>query len=109
MIAWSTTPLAFALAGPLADQVFKPLLIEGGLLAGSVGRVIGVGPGRGVGLMIVLIGLCNVLAAAAGYLNPRVYHVEDELPDAIPHDEDEKEPALAPVEVEAPPASLAGE
>ena len=87
MIAWSTTPVAFALAGPLADQVFKPLLLEGGALADSVGQLIGVGPGRGVGLMIVIIGLCNIVAAGAGYLSPRVFHVEDELPDAVQSEE----------------------
>jgi len=87
MIAWSTTPVAFALAGPLADQVFKPLLMEGGALANSVGQVIGVGPGRGVGLMFIILGLCNVLVAAGGYLNSRVYHVEDDLPDAVQAEE----------------------
>ncbi len=86
MIAWSTTPIAFAIAGPLADKVFKPLLLEGGPLASSVGQVIGVGPGRGVGLMFIILGLCNVVVATAGYLSPRVYHVEDDLPDAVQED-----------------------
>jgi MFS transporter, DHA3 family, macrolide efflux protein len=35
-IAWSFTPAAFLLAGPLADRVFKPLLAAGGALAPSV-------------------------------------------------------------------------
>lgn len=30
MIAWSTLPLAYLLAGPLADRVFEPLLAQGG-------------------------------------------------------------------------------
>ena len=94
MIAWSTTPLAFVLAGPLADRIFKPLLLDGGALAGSVGQVIGVGPGRGVGLMFIILGLCNVLVAAAGYLNPRVYHVEDDLPDAVRLEDAEAEHPL---------------
>jgi len=71
------------IAGPLADNVFKPLLAEGGALAGSVGLVLGVGPGRGTGLMFVVIGFLAILAAGSGYLNPRVRKVEDELPDAI--------------------------
>lgn len=83
MIAWSTLPLAYMIAGPLADNVFKPLLAEGGALAGSVGLVLGVGPGRGTGLMFVVIGFLAILAAGSGYLNPRVRKVEDELPDAI--------------------------
>jgi MFS family permease len=85
MIAWSTLPLAYIVAGPLADKVFKPLLVEGGPLAGSLGQVMGVGPGRGVGLMFVVIGLLSILVTALAYLNPRVRNVEDDLPDAIQH------------------------
>ena len=36
MIAWSAMPIAYILAGPLADNVFKPLLVEGGPLAVTV-------------------------------------------------------------------------
>ncbi len=83
MIAWSTVPIAYLLAGPLADKVFKPLLVEGGPLADTiVGQVIGVGPSRGIGLMFVILGLLNMLVPLIGYLNPRVRNVEDELPDA---------------------------
>jgi len=39
-------PLAYLLAGPLADRVAEPLMAEGGALAGTVGRVLGVGSGR---------------------------------------------------------------
>jgi hypothetical protein len=97
MIAWSALPLAYAIAGPLADNVFKPLLLEGGALAGTVGRVLGVGPGRGVGLMFVVIGFLAVLAAGSGYLNPRVRGVEDELPDAV-NEEREGEMEAAPAQ-----------
>lgn len=83
MIAMSAIPLAYLSAGPLADQVFKPLLVESGPLANSVGRILGVGPSRGIGLMFVLIGILNILVAGSGYLHPRVRNVEDELPDAV--------------------------
>jgi MFS family permease len=83
MIAWSTIPIAYLLAGPLADKVFRPLLVEGGPLADTiVGQVIGVGPSRGIGLMFVILGLLNMLVPLVGYLNPHVRNVEDELPDA---------------------------
>jgi hypothetical protein len=50
LIAFSIIPLAYLLAGPLADQVFRPALMPGGALADTViGKLIGVGPGRGVG------------------------------------------------------------
>lgn len=47
---------AYALAGVLADYVFNPLLADGGALAGSVGRIIGTGSGRGTGFLIVVAG-----------------------------------------------------
>ncbi len=87
MIAMSMTPLAYIAAGPLADRVFVPLLLEGGALVNTVGRLIGVGPGRGTGFMFIVIGALSILVAAAGYLNPHVRNVEDELPDAMPSSE----------------------
>jgi DHA3 family macrolide efflux protein-like MFS transporter len=84
MIAWSMMPLAYIVAGPLADEVFRPLLLEGGALADSVGRIIGVGPGRGTGFMFIIVGAISIFVAAAGYLSPHVRNVEDELPDAVP-------------------------
>jgi hypothetical protein len=84
MIAWSMIPLAYIVAGPLADRVFNPLLVQGGALATSVGQIIGVGPGRGTGLMFILTGLLCMLVAAAGYAYPHVRRVEQELPDALP-------------------------
>jgi MFS family permease len=81
MIAWASLPLAYVTAGPLADRVFEPLLAEGGQLAGSVGRVIGVGAGRGIGLMFIVLGGMILLTVVAAYLHPRVRNVETELPD----------------------------
>jgi len=83
MIAWSTTPLAILLAGPLVDGVFDPLMAVDGPLATTVGRIIGVGPGRGAGLLFVVIGMMGVLVSAIALSNPRVRRVELELPDAV--------------------------
>ena len=53
---------AYALSGVLADYVFTPLLLDGGALAGSVGRIFGTGGGRGTGFLIFTAGalLCVV-------------------------------------------------
>jgi MFS family permease len=83
MIASAISPIALLAAGPLADNVFEPLLAENGALAGSVGALIGTGPGRGVGLMFILSGLMVVVIAAIGYALPRVRNLETELPDHI--------------------------
>ncbi len=83
MIATAMTPLAYILAGPLADHIFEPLLASNGALAGSIGKIIGVGAGRGIGLIFLIIGLSVSLATLVGYLNPRIRFVEDELPDFV--------------------------
>jgi MFS transporter, DHA3 family, macrolide efflux protein len=81
-IAWLSFPLAYLVAGPLADRVFNPLLVTGGLLADSVGLLIGVGAGRGIGLLFIVLGLFIISVTVAAYHYPRIGLVEDELPDA---------------------------
>jgi DHA3 family macrolide efflux protein-like MFS transporter len=83
MIAKSSTPLAYLVAGPLADKLFEPLLAFDGPLAGSIGQITGVGPGRGIGLLFIVMGILKVVVTLGGYLYPRIRLVEDELPDAI--------------------------
>ncbi len=95
MIAWSSLPLAYLVAGPLADQVFEPWLAEGGALAGSVGRLIGTGEGRGIGFLFIILGIGSVLATAAAFLHPRVRQVELELPDFVSEGEGRGEPVVA--------------
>jgi MFS transporter, DHA3 family, macrolide efflux protein len=48
--------LALAVAGPLADHFFEPLLSVDGRLAQSIGHVIGTGTGRGSGMLVVISG-----------------------------------------------------
>jgi hypothetical protein len=78
VIARAAMPLAFLLAGPLADGFFEPMMARGAGLAGTLGIVIGTGPGRGVGLIFILSGALIVLAAIAGLLTPSIRRVEDE-------------------------------
>jgi DHA3 family macrolide efflux protein-like MFS transporter len=54
---------AYTVSGLLADHVFNPLLLPGGGLASSLGRVIGVGGSRGIGLMFIIVGLLLVVMA----------------------------------------------
>jgi MFS family permease len=82
MVALSIIPLAQLLAGPLSDRVFRPLLVAGGPLAGSVGGVLGVGPGRGIALLFVALALFNLLVVARAWSNPQVRRVDEEIPDA---------------------------
>ncbi|WP_317619624.1 MFS transporter [Ancylothrix sp. D3o] len=83
MICWSCIPVAYLVAGPLAERIFEPLMATNGLLAGSIGQIIGVGPGRGVGLLFITMEIPVLLITIAAYRYPRLWFVEDELPDAI--------------------------
>jgi MFS family permease len=83
MISQAIAPIAILLSGPLADNVFEPMLADGGALAGSVGSIIGTGTGRGVALMFIATGLMTAAAGIIGYLMPRVRNVETELPDHV--------------------------
>lgn len=103
MIAGVAFPLAGASAGVLADRVFKPLLLPGGPLADSVGRVLGVGPGRGIGLMFVTFGLLTLLSVAVIYAYRPVREVETELPDVVRDEEPPARPAEPEPLREAPP------
>ncbi|HEX2092097.1 MAG TPA: hypothetical protein VHG28_06825, partial [Longimicrobiaceae bacterium] len=78
MLVQAAVPLAYIVAGPLADYVFEPMMDRGGALAGSVGLLIGVGDGRGVALIFMVAGLLSSAIAMAGYLNPRLRNVEEE-------------------------------
>lgn len=102
MIGWSTAPLAYLLAGPLADRVFEPLLAVDGPLANTIiGQTIGTGPGRGIALLYILVGLVPMLAGGLGYLYSHLRLVEDELPNVViassdPVTEEKKDESEAP-------------
>jgi MFS transporter, DHA3 family, macrolide efflux protein len=99
MVASAVMCLAYATAGPLADHVFEPLLLKGGSLAGTVGTVMAVGKGRGMALLVGLIGLFAILTAVVGYLQPSLRTLPDR-----PSGErgaKEAEPAIAPFPIPA--------
>ncbi|MBV8857115.1 MAG: MFS transporter [Acidobacteria bacterium] len=102
MFGQLSIPLAYLLAGPLADKVFQPLL--NGPLSGNVGAFIGTGQGRGIGLLFIFAGCLPLLAGLAAYASTRVRRVEDELPDYVA--EEKKTPAAEP---EAAPVLAAEE
>ncbi|MFI7079539.1 amino acid adenylation domain-containing protein [Micromonospora sp. NPDC049903] len=86
MVAQSTLPLGWGLVAPFAARVTEPMLLADGVLAGTVGAVIGVGPGRGHGLLYVLFGLCIAVTALVSLATPVLSRFDDEVPDAPPDD-----------------------
>ncbi|NES15974.1 MULTISPECIES: non-ribosomal peptide synthetase/MFS transporter [Micromonospora] len=85
-IAWSTLPIGFALLAPGATALFEPLLAPGGALAGSVGAVIGTGPGRGIGFAYVCFGLILVLITLGGFAVRLLRRFDLEVEDSLPDD-----------------------
>ena len=83
MLERSLAIVAYLVIGPLTDHLLEPLMAVDGLLAPSVGQFLGVGPGRGIGLLLCLLGLVNLFTAAVAATDPRLRHVEAEVPDAI--------------------------
>jgi MFS family permease len=81
MIAFSVIPIAYLVAGPLAEKVFEPLMAAGGKLAPLLGPWIGQGEGRGIGLMFIVTGMIYVALASLIVLNPRIRRVELEISD----------------------------
>ncbi|MFC5931673.1 MFS transporter [Cryobacterium melibiosiphilum] len=66
--------VAYGVSGPLADLVFNPLLVKGGALADTVGALIGTGESRGIGLMLMIVG---VLLAVIALLLPLMKSVRE--------------------------------
>ncbi|MCB9007024.1 MAG: MFS transporter [Ardenticatenaceae bacterium] len=81
-------PLGQILAGPLSDYVFQPMLELDGILASTVGKIIGVGSGRGIGFLLIVTGLINLIIMFFVYAHPRIRLIEDEIPDALPDEEE---------------------
>jgi MFS transporter, DHA3 family, macrolide efflux protein len=84
-IAVTCLPLGYIVAGPLADRVFEPLMASDGALASSIGQIIGTGEGRGLGLLLIIVGSIAILFTSIAYLYPRLQLVEEELPDVKLH------------------------
>lgn len=82
MLGQLSIPVAYAIAGPLVDHLFNPLLVSGGKLAPILGGVMGVGPGRGIGLLYVIAGILSLLQTAFSFSQSHLKHIETELPDA---------------------------
>jgi len=84
LIAWVSMPLAALVAGPLADRVMEPAMQPGGALAPVFGPLVGVGPGAGMSLIMLLTGIAIKLVGLGGYAVPCVRNAEDILPDHAP-------------------------
>ncbi|MER7444431.1 non-ribosomal peptide synthetase/MFS transporter [Micromonospora avicenniae] len=85
-ISWSTLPIGFALLAPAATGLFEPMLAPDGALAGSVGAVIGTGPGRGIAFAYVCFGAALVLITLGGFAIRLLRRFDLEVEDSLPDD-----------------------
>ncbi|GAA3854780.1 MFS transporter [Saccharothrix violaceirubra] len=80
-LSTAAMPVAYLLIGPLSDGIAEPLMTGDGALAGTVGALIGTGPGRGIALVFLVVGVLMLALAAVAWSRPRLRAVDD-LPDA---------------------------
>lgn len=97
LIAWFTQPISPIIGGVMADFVLEPAMRGPGALSNTFGWLVGTGPGAGMGLLIVFVGLLNALVGVVGYMIRPIREVEDILPD---HQQTEQ-PAAPELEPEA--------
>jgi hypothetical protein len=85
MVAQSVVTLGYLLA-PLASSRLDPLLQPGGALAGPVGSLIGVGPGRGIGLVYLICAAAISAISLAALRWTILARFDRTVPDAEPDD-----------------------
>ncbi|MEM9293486.1 MAG: MFS transporter [Acidobacteriota bacterium] len=84
MVAQISGPVAFGLSGLLAERVMNPLLVDGGALADTfVGALLGVGSGRGIGLLFVICGVAFLAVTVFSFALRPLRRVDLDLEDAV--------------------------
>ena len=81
LIAQISVPLAMMITGPLTDNFLLPTMDSGGVLAQSLGWLVEAGPGAGISLLFVFMGLAGVGIGLSGFLFPHIRDVETIIPD----------------------------
>ena len=102
MVANTPQLIAYVLAGPAVDRVFEPLVGQQDVRSPVVAALVGHGPGRGIALLLMVMGVLILACVIAGYAYPRLRNLDDELPDA------NAEESPMPVEPVSAPTVVSG-
>ncbi len=79
MLQQATNPIGYVLGGLLADRVFEPAFQPTRRLANSfAAKLVGSGPGAGMGCMFLFTCILGTLICLAGFLSPALRNVEKE-------------------------------
>ena len=81
VLTWFPDTLTPILGGLLGDRIMEPALQPSGVLAGTLGKLTGTGPGAGMSAIMIIFGLLTTLTMLSGFLFKRVRNLEDILPD----------------------------
>lgn len=78
MVQVTSQPVGYLAGGLLADRLFEPALMPGGILAGSVGLLVGTGPGAGMSAMFLCTSILGCLTGVVGVLSPAIRGLENQ-------------------------------
>jgi len=81
LIAQISAPIAMGMAGPLADLYLTPSMMPGGSLSTIFGWLVGTGPGAGMALLFVVMGVVGALICLSGYAFTAIKDVEKTILD----------------------------
>lgn len=87
MMSWSMMPLAYFLIGHLAENVVEPFMTSDSAMAHFAVSVFGGSEGRGVGLLLAMLGAFAVIWGVMSLLYRPLRLMEQRLPDVIPDEE----------------------
>lgn len=82
MCALAATPIAYVLAGPLIDNVFRPMMTPGHPLEASLSPIFGLGADRGMGVLMTLMGVLNMIFITLLASYKPLRNIESIIPDA---------------------------
>lgn len=77
-------PIHLLLLGPIADAM-GPLFLPGGRLANTFGAQLvgGIGEGRGIAFLLVLVGVVTLIGTVLAYSYPPLHNLETDVADAM--------------------------
>ncbi|GGZ33356.1 hypothetical protein GCM10010387_29370 [Streptomyces inusitatus] len=82
LVAWSTLPIGYLLIAPLGSRFLEPLMTDDGGLADTLGLLLETGPGRGIGLLYLLLGTAILLLGAISLRLRTLSRFDQDVPDA---------------------------